>query len=122
MQFLSEAPAKAFFISKILQQAEQEGILLPKAQIYMLSWSETDPSFVIDQELNEQFDKEITQAEFEKKIQMLIKQAYEKDVAKEKDMKKTYKEAYTALKKGDHFILIMIDDAIGTKLRKWGIF
>jgi len=46
----------------------------------MLAWSESDPSFIIDNELNEQFEKEITQAEFEKKIQALIKQAYEKDI------------------------------------------
>ena len=116
MQFVSEAAAKAFFISKVLQQAEQAGIFLSKAQRYMLSWSENDPSSVLDNELNEQFEKEITQAEFEKKIQTLIKQAYEKDIAKEKDMKETYREAYKALKQGDHFILIMVDAAIGSKL------
>jgi len=26
------------------------------------------------------------------------------------------------LKQGDHFILVMINDAIGSKLRKWGLF
>lgn len=122
MQFLSEAPAKEFFVSRVLQQAEREGRLLSKAQRYMLSWSETDPSFAMDNELNEQFEKEITQAEFEKKIQALIKQAYEQDIAKTKDMKETYRTAYKALKQGDHFILIMIEDAIGSKLRKWGLF
>lgn len=120
MQFVSETPAKAFFISKILQQAEQEGIILSKAQRYVLSWSEGDPSFVLDNELNKQFEKEITQPEFEKKIQTLIKQAYERDISKEKDMKETYREAYKVLKQGDHYILIMIDAAIGSKVRKPG--
>ena len=122
MQFLSQAPAKEFFISKVLKEAEHDGILLSKAEKYMLEWSESDPSFVIDNELNEQFEKEITQAEFEKKIQTLIKQAYEKDISKDKDMKETYRTAYKALKQGDHFILVMINDAIGLKLRKWGLF
>lgn len=122
MQFVSETPAKAFFISKILQQAEQEGIILSKAQRHVLSWSEGDPSFVLDNELNKQFEKEITQPEFEKKIQTLIKQAYERDISKEKDMKETYREAYKVLKQGDHYILIMIDAAIGSKLRKPGLF
>lgn len=122
MQFVSETPAKAFFMSKILQQAEQEGIILSKAQRYVLSWSEGDPSFVLDNELNKQFEKEITQPEFEKKIQTLIKQAYERDISKEKDMKETYREAYKVLKQGDHYILIMIDAAIGSKLRKPGLF
>ena len=122
MQFLSQTPAKEFFISKVLQEAEQQGLVLSKAEKYMLAWSESDPSFVIDNELNEQFEKEITQAEFEKKIQALIKQAYEKDISKDKHMKETYRTAYKALRQGDHFILVMIDDAIGSKLRKWGLF
>ena len=88
----------------------------------MLAWAESDPSFVIDNDLNEQFEKEITQEEFEKKIQALIKQAYETDISKDKDMKETYRTAYKALKQGDHFMLIMINDAIGSKLRKWGLF
>ncbi|MBI5102432.1 MAG: hypothetical protein HZC48_00645 [Nitrospirae bacterium] len=122
MGYLSQAPAKQFFISKVVNQAEQEGVNLSKAEKYMLAWSESDPSFVIDNDLNEQFEKEITQEEFEKKIQALIKQAYETDISKDKDMKETYRTAYKALKQGDHFILIMINAAIGSKLRKWGLF
>jgi hypothetical protein len=122
MEYLSQASAKQFFISKVVNQAEREGINLSKAEKYQLAWSESDPSFVMDYKLNEQFEKEMTQEEFEKKIQALIKNAYETDISKDKDMKETYRTAYKSLKQGDHFILIMINDAIGSKLRKWSFF
>jgi len=38
------------------------------------------------------------------------------------DLKETYKEAYKLLKQGDHFILIMIESAIKSKLSRWRVF
>jgi len=64
MPFDSESTAKAFFVDRIIQQAEREGVPLSEAQRYMLSWSETDPAFVQNMELNEQFETEISQAAF----------------------------------------------------------
>ncbi|MBI5204161.1 MAG: hypothetical protein HZA11_04505 [Nitrospirae bacterium] len=118
----SESTAKAFFVDRIIQQAEREGMPLSKAQRYMLSWAETDPSFVVDMELSEQCEVEIPQPDYEKKIQGLIERMYKRDIETNKDMKETYKEAYKTLKKGDHFILIMIGDAIGSKLSWFSLF
>jgi len=118
----SEFTAKAFFVDKIIQQAEREGSPLSKAQRYMLSWSETDPSFVVDMELAEQCEAEIPQPEYEKKIQGLIERMYKSDIETNKDLKETYKEAYKTLKQGDHFILIMIGAAIGSKLSWFRLF
>lgn len=64
MPFDRESTAKAFFVDRIIQQAEREGVPLSEAQRYMLSWSETDPAFVQNMELNEQFETEISQAAF----------------------------------------------------------
>lgn len=116
MSFASESTAKTFFVDKIIQQAEREGAPLSKAQRYMLSWSETDPFFVQNAELNQQFETEISQEAFEKKIGVLITNMYKKDIEMDKEVKETYKEAYKKLKQGDHFILIMIGAAIGPKL------
>ena len=118
----SESTAKAFFVDKVIQQAEREGMPLSKAQRYMLSWSEADPSFVVDMELSEQCDAEIPQPDYEKKIQGLIERMYKTDVETNKDLKATYKEAYKKLKQGDHFILIMIGNAIGSKLSWFRLF
>jgi hypothetical protein len=118
----SESTAKAFFVDKIVQQADREGVPLSRAQRYMLSWSETDPSFAVDIELSEQCEAEIPQADYEKKIQGLIERMYKRDIETNKDLKETYKEAYKTLKQGDHFILIMIKAAIGGKLSRWSLF
>ncbi len=118
----SQYTAKAFFVNKIIQQAEHEGAPLSKAQRYMLSWSETEPSFVVDIELSEQCEAEIPQPEYEKKIQGLIERMYKRDIETNKDLKETYKEAYKTLKQRDHFILIMISEAIGSKLSWFRLF
>jgi len=122
MSFASESTAKTFFVDKIIQQAEREGAPLSKAQCYMLSWSETDPFFVQNAELNQQFEIEISQEAFEKKIEDLITNMYKKDIEMDKELKETYKEAYKKLKQGDHFILIMIGAAIGSKLSWFRLF
>jgi hypothetical protein len=118
----SESTAKAFFVDKVIQQAEREGMPLSKAQRYMLSWSETDPSFVVDMKLSEQCDAEIPKPDYEKKIQGLIERMYKRDIETHNDLKETYKEAYKTLKQGDHFILIMIGNAIGSKLSWFRLF
>ncbi|HUJ19314.1 MAG TPA: hypothetical protein VL197_15120 [Nitrospirota bacterium] len=118
----SESTAKAFFVNKIIEQAEREGIPLSKAQRYTLAWSETDPSFVVDMELSKQCEAEIPQPEYEKKIKGLIERMFKRDIETNKSLKETYKEAYKTLKQGDHFILIMIGDAIGSKLSWFRLF
>jgi len=122
MEYISQASAKQFFIARVVSQAEQEGVNLTKAEKYMLTWADGEPSFAMDYDLNVQFEEETSDEAFEEKIRTLIKHAYEKDISKDKDMKETYRTAYKALKQGDHYILIMINDAIGSKIRKWGLF
>jgi len=88
----------------------------------MLGWSESDPSFVQNTKLNDQFEQQITQEEYEQKIQGLIKRAYKRDSDSSVDTKDTYRDAYKVLNKGDHYILVMIRGALGLKLNKWWPF
>jgi hypothetical protein len=122
MIFQNESDAKAFFIEKIVRLAEHENTPLSDAQQYMLAWSETDPSFIQNMKLNEKFESEMSQDDFEKKIRGLIERVYVKDVETDKQMKDAYKAAYKVLKKGDHFILVMIDSSIGNKLSWFRLF
>ncbi len=82
----------------------------------MLSWSETEENFKPDQKLIDQFYTETSDKAFEKKISELLKQAYKDDVNKDKSAKESYQKAYIELNKGDHYILIIINSAIGSKL------
>jgi hypothetical protein len=122
MQFLNEEYAKRFFIDKVLLQAQKENITLSEAEKYMLNWTETEVGFEIDQILINKFNAETTNAAYEKKICSLLRHAYDNDVVNDSRMKETYRNAYRTLNKRDHYILVMIDEAIGSKLRKWGLF
>ncbi len=122
MIFQNETDAKAFFIEKIIRQAERENVILSDAQRYMLTWSETDPSFIKNMELNAKFESETSQEIFENKICGLIKRMYANDIESDKQIKAKYKSAYNVLKKGDHYLLVMINSSIGNKLSWLGLF
>jgi len=113
MIFPDQGSAKSLFIRKVLEQAEYEGVAISAAQQYMLAWSESDPSFKQDSKLNSQFEQEIAQGEYEKKIQGLLKRAYKRDIQRDSSEKSTYREAYRVLSQGDHYILVMIQEALG---------
>ena len=101
MKFTDQREAKSFFINKILKQGEYEGVNLSAAERYMLQWSESDPSFVQNTKLNEQFEQEIALKGYEEKIQALIKRAYQRDLNSSPDAKDSYRDAYKILSKGD---------------------
>jgi hypothetical protein len=112
----NQPQAKRFFIDRIIQQAQLENILLSDSEKYMLSWSESEEGFRINQRLMDQFYAETSDKLFEKKIIELLKQAYNTDVNKDKGIKESYQKAYSELNKGDHYILVMIKSALGSKL------
>jgi hypothetical protein len=122
LEFISQEQAKSFFIERIDLQTQADNTPLSAAEHYMLHWTETENGFAINQALIDKFSEETTDQAFEKKICTLIESAYSRDIGKEPEMKETYRNAYHALRKGDHYILVMISEAIGMKLRKWRIF
>jgi hypothetical protein len=85
----------------------------------MLAWSESDPTFVQTPVLDETFEQETTTEEYEKKIVALFKDAYRTTVASTPDGKETIRAAYKTLAYGDHYILIMLREALGLRLQPW---
>jgi len=119
MEFLTQTEAKKFFVDKIILEASQQETSLTDAQRYMLSWSESDPDFKIIPAMNASFEQENTDIEYEKKVRKLIKNAYERDIKKDKTLREDWRKAYSVLKKGDHYILVMLKDALGSGLVPW---
>lgn len=119
MEFATQTEAKKFFVEKIILEASQQGTFLTDAQRYMLSWSESDPDFKIIPEMNASFEQENTDIEYEKKVRTLIKNAYERDTKKDKTLRDDWRKAYSVLKKGDHYILVMLKDSLGSALVPW---
>jgi len=122
MSFGSESEAKRFFVQKVVGQAEREGITLSKAERHMLNWSESDPAFEPDAQLEAALEDKMSDDECEAKISGLFKRAYDQDVAEDKYAKAQYRDAYSKLNEGDHYILVMIKQALGLRVRSWWPF
>jgi hypothetical protein len=122
MIFADQVEAKRFFMDRVSLQAEKERIPLSGAEKYMLGWTETEEGFEIHQEYIDAFREETSEPAFEEKVRSLLGSAYEADVSADRDMRETYRNAYKTLREGDHYILVMIDESIGRKLRRWGLF
>jgi hypothetical protein len=117
-EFATQTEAKRFFVERILEQASRDSIFLSGTEQYMLSWSESDPDFKVDVGRASTFEQETTDAKFESKIAQLIKHAYEREAS----MKARYRAARAKLAEGDHYLLIMIDRALGLRVRMWWPF
>jgi hypothetical protein len=103
--FTSQGQAKRFFVDKVIAQAATEGQRLSEAERRMLSFSESDPEFAVDPAHVEQLAAEISDEDYEAKVAGLIERSCERDVASESAALESYREAYAALKQGDHYPL-----------------
>ena len=114
--FASQSQAKSFFVDRIAAQARAEGQPLSASEHWMLRFSESDPDFVVDPVRVEQLQAEISDSDYETKIADLLKRAYERDTTADTTATAKYREASEILRQGDHYLLIMIDRAIGSRL------
>jgi hypothetical protein len=122
MTFDTQSAAKRFVVAKVVEQAEREGVALSAAERHMLSWSESDPDFGPDATLAEAQEREVPAAVFETKVAELIRRAYDHDLAADRDLRSLYRAARNKLSEGDHYILVMMDQALGSRLKRWWPF
>jgi hypothetical protein len=116
MAFKTQSDAKRFIVDKVIEQAKVNGVNLSDTERYNLSWSESDPDFKVDYEKAEALEDEISSDKYEAKVIGLIRHAFERDIAEDPNAKSLYREAYEKMSEGDHYILIMMKNAIGSKL------
>ena len=98
------------------------GIALSEAERQMLSFSESDPEFVVETALVEKLAAEISDEDYEAKIAGLIERSCERDVASDGEALESYREAYGRLNQGDHYLLIMLERGLSKSLRPWWAF
>jgi hypothetical protein len=120
--FSTEGQAKRFFVEKIVAQAAFEDLPLSDVERRMLSWSESDPEFTVDDALPRGLESEISDDDYEARVAGLVARAYRRDLAIDRSASHRYKEAYSVLKQGDHYLLIMIDRGLKRYLRPWWKF
>jgi hypothetical protein len=116
MVFETQSDAKRFIVDKVVGQARIDGVNLSDVERYNLSWSESDPDFEVDYEKAEALEDEISSDKYEAKVASLIRNAFERDIAEDSNAKSLYREAYEKMNEDDHYILIMMKSAIGSKL------
>jgi hypothetical protein len=88
----------------------------------MLSWSESDPDFVVDPQLPGRLASEISDEAYEKKIGGLLARSFAADEAVNPAAAEQWRQASEVLHQGDHYILVMLDEAIGRRLKRWWQF
>jgi hypothetical protein len=110
----SQGQAKRFFVEKIAAQARLERQPLSDDEQWMLSFSESDPEFVVDSERVEQCERSISAADYEAKVTGLLRRSYERDIESGSDARAMYRDAHAVLGQGDHYLLVMIDQALGS--------
>lgn len=118
----TQIEARRFFIDKVLAEARNQGIALTDAEQQMLCWSESAPESTADPDLVDRLAAEISDEDYESKVSALLKAALQRDLESDKHALDDYRRAYALLSQGDHYILVMIDRALGRRLRPWWKF
>lgn len=117
--FATETAARQFFIDRIVEQARRAGVSLSEAESQMLRWSESAPDSVAEPALAERFAAETSDADYESKIVGLLRAGFAQDIEADPRAKERWTAALKVLRRGDHYILVMIDRAISGLVKPW---
>ena len=79
----------------------------------MLYFTEVHPSLPDIYDVNAEFERDYDSDEYEAKIAALLKNARDRDRKSSPSREQDWKGALTALKKEDHYILVMVGQAFG---------
>ena len=105
---MDASSAKQFFISKVIEEAEFERVSLSEIEKKMLYFTEAHPSLPNIYEVNAEFERDYDSDEYEAKIVGLLKNARDRDSRSSPNLEQDWKDALDALKKEDHYILVML--------------
>ena len=113
--------AKDFLAGKIIAEAESENVPISEVERKMLYFSETGWTLPDMAEVNECFDRDYDQDEYEAKIAGLVQAYLAHAGAESKEELKDWEEAVEKLSEGDHYLLVMMRTAPsqGNRLRDW---
>jgi hypothetical protein len=100
--------AKEFLISKIIEEATVEHVNLSDLEKKMLYFTEAQPATPDMVEVIAEFERRCDSDEYEGKVVALLKNARTRDLAQSLQQKETWGDAIEALKKEDHYILVMV--------------
>jgi hypothetical protein len=107
--FVTAREAKEFLISRIITEAQREGVPLSELETKMLYFSETAWTLPDIMEVSEAFDRDYDEAEYEQKIGTIIRNFCTKARKENRDEFNTWTEAVRTIRPEDHYLLVLID-------------
>jgi hypothetical protein len=121
--------AKEFLISRVVQRAGLERAMLSEVERKMLYFTEVHPSLPDIHEVNAEFERDHDADEYEAKIAGLLRNARNRDRNESGAKEQEWEDALDALKKEDHYLLVMVRQAFsgaspttGNRLRDFAIY
>jgi hypothetical protein len=101
--------AKDFLTQQTAEQAALEGVPFSDLEKRMMYFTESDASCENPLELNEKFEAQFDTQKYEAKISRLLHRARERLKREDPAKARTWDQSIRALRKGDHYILVLWD-------------
>jgi hypothetical protein len=106
--FQTDREAKEFLISRILTEANREGIEIGEIERKMLYFSETGWTLPGILDVNSEFECDYDNEEYETKIAGIIRQIEKTNTKAAGDEQALWEDAIVKLSEGDHYLLVLI--------------
>jgi hypothetical protein len=105
---MNSRQAKDFLVLQVTKQAALEGLPFSDIEARMMYFTESDPSSCENPvALNDEFEAQCDTSEYEAKISGLLQRAYAR--LADPTQKELWDEAILELRKGDHYLLVMLN-------------
>jgi hypothetical protein len=118
--FATVRDAKEFLVSKIVKEAQREGVPLSEIERKMLYFSETAWTLPDIADVNDAFERDYEQAKYEEKIGTLVHGFCADSRKNNRDDFNAWTEAVHTIHREDHYLLVLISAAESKRSRQVG--
>lgn len=118
-EFRTDREAKEYLAGRIAEEAKREGAPLTEVERKMLYFTESGWTLPDIMAVNEEFDREYDQDDYERKIGELVGKIQARDAAQSQQDQATWDDAVAKLSEGDHYLLVLINAAPSGRGSSW---
>jgi hypothetical protein len=117
---LNTKQAKDFLVEQTVEQAALDGVPIDDVEKRMMYFTESDAASCDNPiELNDEFEAEHETKEYETKISRLLHHAYMRLKEENPERTRNWDQAIRTLRKGDHYLLVMLDQSRESGVAWW---
>jgi hypothetical protein len=112
--------AKDFLVDQTVRQAASEGVQLSDVEKRMMYFTESDTDSCENPiQLNNEFETQNETREYETKISKLLHDAHKRLKKENLEQARNWDQAVRTLRKGDHYLLVMLDQSSASGIGGW---